>query len=75
MQTRSVEIQRVAVATLVSDQRRANASRWTKASATATALLTPTAGSRPPLLVVGSVYPEQRSILPAQRSYHTPTAG
>jgi hypothetical protein len=55
--------------------RRADAGRWTKASAIAIALLTPTAGSRPPLLVVGSVYPEQRSILPAQRSYHTPTAG
>ena len=44
MRSRNAEIQRVAVATVVSDQRRANASRWTKASAIAIALLIPTAG-------------------------------
>jgi hypothetical protein len=44
MQTRLVETQRVAVATVVSDQGRADAGRWKKASAIAIALLTPTAG-------------------------------
>jgi hypothetical protein len=44
MRTRNAEIQRVAVATVVSDQQRADAGRWTKASAIATALLIPTAG-------------------------------
>jgi hypothetical protein len=44
MRSRNAEIQRVAVANVVSDQRRANASRWTKAPAIATVLLTPTAG-------------------------------
>jgi hypothetical protein len=44
MRTRNAEIQRVAVANVVSDQRRANAGRRTQPSAIAIALLTPTAG-------------------------------
>jgi hypothetical protein len=41
MRTRNVETQRVAVADVVSDRRRADACRWTKASAIATALPNP----------------------------------
>jgi hypothetical protein len=44
MRTRNAEIQRVAVANVVSDQRQVDAGRWTKASAIAIALLIPTAG-------------------------------
>jgi hypothetical protein len=51
MRTRNAEIQRVAVATVVSDQRAADACRWTKASAIAIALLTYHGGLTPAALV------------------------
>jgi hypothetical protein len=74
MRTRNAEIQRVAVANVVSDRQAADAGRWTKASATAIPLLIPTAGSRPPLLILCRIAAAQ-CVIPAARAFGSPYHG